>query len=194
MKKESKSAYSIMLPAPMFSYDPWPHEVIDGYYDQVQTDSAVREILTKVKTERSEFVTKTSGDVFISARNLYTSDKFPETRKLLQSRNPSYLLKHFPNHRDYDSLEVYGEVILCLKESEHPIHDEVEDKVLSAVTYLYPETGDGTLLYDRDKKFVKQIEWKPNRTMVFAAETGTTWHSYKSTSGIRLTLNTFLLR
>ncbi len=178
----------------MFYNNPWPHEVLDDYYHGTLATNAINEILQNLRHDQTGFVTKSVDRIFISKDNLYGNRNFPETNKLLLSRDVNALLENFPDHRNYSKLTKYGECILCLADSEHPIHDESEDKVLSAVTYLYPSTGDGTLLFDENKKFAKQIEWKPNRTMVFAGKTGLTWHSYKSTSNIRLTLNSFLLR
>lgn len=167
---------------------------IDDYYDDLLFPSAVQEIFKNLRSDQTGFVTKTAKKIFISKENLYENEKFPATRRLLMSRDARALLDHFPDHREHSALTLYGECILCLENSEHPIHDESENKVLSAVTYLYPNWGEGTLLYNENKQFVKQIEWKPNRMMVFAGKTGLTWHSYKSESNIRLTLNSFLIR
>jgi hypothetical protein len=173
--------------------EPWPHMEIDNYYDETLMNNCIREILALVKKDRNEF--KVSAHrVFVSTHNLYANPKFPETNRMLRTRDAEDILKEFPVHREHSSLYKYGECILCLGDSSHPIHDEAEDKVLSVVTYLWPETGEGTLLYNKDKSFSKQVEWKPNRAMAFAGTTGLTWHSYKSTTGLRLTLNTFLMR
>jgi hypothetical protein len=174
------------------STEPWPHVTIDDYYDD--TSAAIREIWDNLKTKPEQFVTKTAKRIFISKNNLYENSEFPITRNLLLSRDTNALLDYFPDRREHKKLSLYGECILCLDASEHPIHDEAENKVLSAVTYLYPMNGQGTLLYDKDKNFVKQIEWQQNRMMVFAGKTGVTWHSYKSIGNVRLTLNSFLLR
>jgi hypothetical protein len=185
MKKGSKSVLSI-------STKPWFHMTMDDYFEETMVDTAIREIFHVLKTDQTAFVTKSADGIFISKENLYTNPKFPETQKLLRSRDTHSFIPCFPNIRKYSKLRLYGEAILCMKNSEHPIHDEAENKVLSAVTYLYPFANEGTLIYDENKNFVKQVEWKTNRTMVFAGQTGVTWHSYKS-SGIRLTLNSFLL-
>jgi hypothetical protein len=176
------------------SNDPWPHVVIDDHYDEQLLKNATREMFSLLTSDKNEFVVKSGNNIFISKNNLYTNAKFPITQKLLQSKNVNELLELFPDHRDYTNLRLYGECILCLTSAEHPVHDESEDKVLSSVTYLYPSSGQGTMLYDQKKNFVKQILWKPNRTMVFAGKSGVTWHSYRSTDSIRLTLNTFLMR
>jgi hypothetical protein len=178
----------------MFYNKPWPHKVIDDYYDGLMVNAAINEIFANLRNDQTGFSTKTADRIFISKENLYSNPKFPCTKNLLMSRNTKALLDDFPEHRPHSSLTLYGECILCLASSDHPIHDESEDKVLSAVTYLHPSEGEGTLLYDETKQFVKQIEWKPNRTLVFAGKTGLTWHSYKSTTNIRLTLNSFLIR
>jgi hypothetical protein len=178
----------------LYRFDkPWPHIVIDDYYTEGQMALAVMEIFAVLRNDRSEFITKTADKIFITKSNLYKNSKFPNTKNLLESRDTKNFLEYFADKRNYSNLTLYGEAILCLDASEHPIHDEAENKVISAVTYLYPQEGQGTLIYDQEKNFVKQIEWKPNRMMVFAGKTGLTWHSYKSTGGIRLSLNSFLL-
>ena len=52
-------------------------------------------------------------------------------------------------------------------------------------------------MYTENKKerLVKEAQWKPNLTMIFAGIDGKTWHSYNSTEqSNRITLNLFIKR
>jgi hypothetical protein len=84
-------------------------------------------------------------------------------------------------------------VLICLGKFAYRIHDESESKILSIVTYVASNNGKGTRLYDSDKKFIKEVEWKENKALIFAGITGKTWHDYYSEQGsYRITVNTFL--
>ena len=54
------------------------------------------------------------------------------------------------------------------------------------------ERTQGTLIYDKDKNFVKEIEWKPNRALVFCKIPNTTWHNFVASSkSPRMSYNIF---
>jgi hypothetical protein len=74
----------------------------------------------------------------------------------------------------------------------HPIHNEVENKLLSVVTYLHPESSVGTILYNDDQSNPFEVEWAPNRAMIFSPGTGNKWHSFAATDDApRVTFNGF---
>ena len=74
---------------------------------------------------------------------------------------------------------------------DYPIHPENIHKGISLLVYLSEEENYGTELYDEDKNFVKQIEWKNNRAFImsgFDNQNGTlqgtsTWHTYRTKPG-----------
>lgn len=104
-------------------------------------------------------------------------------------------MNDFDNVRRHSVCEVMTEVNVCLDDLSYPIHDEAKPKILSAVTYLMPDVSRGTLIFDKDKNFVKEVEWKPNRTLIFAPIDNVTWHSYECIpKSYRITINSFLLR
>ena len=74
----------------------------------------------------------------------------------------------------------------------YPIHNDTSNKVWSLVIYLFPKHSNGTLLYDQNKKLVKEIEWKQGRGLAFSCDPREmkSWHSYTNTTDqFRTTLN-----
>lgn len=62
----------------------------------------------------------------------------------------------------------------------YPIHNDLEDKLLSVVIYISPEKNKGTFLYDsKSGSNKREIEWKPRRAFAFS-RTDNSWHSYES--------------
>jgi hypothetical protein len=70
------------------------------------------------------------------------------------------------------------------------IHNDVPDKLLSAVIYVSPKINTGTILYKNEEgSDPHEIEWKENRCLVFCRNDDT-WHSYKNVhEGYRNTIN-----
>jgi hypothetical protein len=168
--------------------------IIDDYYDPILFQEMCDEIRTFIRQLKngSKLHSKktTIGGIHNPIR------KLPKTSKCIGSRVITEdILKEFPQYRDYKKLELATEVNICLDDLSYPIHDEAKSKVLSAVTYLFPEVSRGTLLYDTDKNFVAEVEWKANRTLIFAPIDNVTWHAYKSIPGsYRITVNMFLIK
>lgn len=167
--------------------DPWPHVVYDDYFDSELFQNMKRELALYLKNNVPRINTLTKIEDFT---------KLPETKKCIDSAKiDESTIKLFPEYRKYETLTVRPQVLICYGTYEHRIHDEVESKVLSAVTYITATSGHGTRLYDKDKNFVKEVEWKENRMMIFTGVTGKTWHDYYSEpNNIRITMNIFLER
>lgn len=168
---------------------PWPHTVVDSYYNEDLYKSMREEIISYIKShgikQRQTFYISTSPEFAI---------KFPKTLECSRSVSPYDMLKHFSNHREYRSLSHYTEINIILDGYDYPIHDENPRKILSIVNYVAPEKSTGTLIYDTDKNFVGEVEWKQNRTLIFPGITGKTWHAYNvEPKKLRITLNTFLV-
>ena len=107
---------------------------------------------------------------------------------------PEWTQEYFPEHRKFTTYKVDHQVQMSPVGHTYPIHDEARRKVLSIVHYL-GEEGDGTLIYDKDKNPVGEIEWKPNRAFIFAGIDGLTWHAYRNTKDHeRATIMSFLIR
>ena len=164
------------------SYKPWEHLVLDSFYDS-SLFNAMQQELTLVFSK----LMYNRDIIFIN-----DISKLPATSACIAYKpvDENYLAI-FDKHRNYKSLKVKNQVILCNGNVDYRIHDEREDKILSAVTYIHPEIALGTRLYNKDKSFCCDVEWKPNRMLLFCGETDVTWHSYHATSE-RITLHTFL--
>jgi len=168
---------------------PWPHTTIDSYYDDDLFKQMKDEIIAYVKqlpTVAYQTFHRSSDEGF--------KQKFPSTYRCANSVSPYDQLKMFPVHRSYEKLSHYIEINIIMDGYDYPIHDENPRKILSIVNYVAPEKSTGTLIYDVDKEFVKEVEWKQNRTLIFPGITGVTWHAYKvEPRKPRITLNTFLV-
>jgi hypothetical protein len=171
--------------------DPWPHLVIDNYFDDCLAEKATKEIIDFIKASKPK-----NKQTVIRSTDYDFEQLFPVTKQYISSNivNES-LLSIFPRTREYTTLNTYSEINICLGDFSYPIHDENTAKVLSAVTYLFPKVSRGTLIYDSDKNFYKEVEWKQNRTLIFAPLDDITWHSYEvSNIPVRITINSFLIR
>ena len=170
----------------MLISEPWPHMIVDDYYDNDLFINAKKEIIAFLIKRRPK------RRLVYSTHDATFSKNLPETTKCLNSVDPLIYAGYFKNHRKYTTPKIHHEVSFIISEFEYPIHDEIEKKVFSFVTYIAPANGIGTLIYDKNKNYVKEVEWKTNRTLIFAGLTGITWHNYKADNRPRITINTFL--
>lgn len=176
--------------------DPWPHIVIDDFINE--------QFFEEIKNEVIEFVKSKNIKKSITVFDNLNLDEYPELKKTVSYLNSElfpinedFLKNHFPKHRSYSNpIGTRHQIIVCVgKYSEYRVHCDAEEKLLSVVTYIHPSKSLGTLIYDRNKNLVKTVDWKPNRTLIFAPITDLTWHTYKAKDGgFRVTLNTFLRR
>lgn len=69
----------------------------------------------------------------------------------------------------------------------YPIHTENIYKAMSLVVYMGNEPNYGTQLFDDERNFVKEIEWKDNRAFIMCGYSNqkgklpgnSTWHGYR---------------
>lgn len=171
----------------MVIYDnPWPHIVIDDYYET--------HIFEEILNEGKKFLAKN-----VDKATRKQEFQNPDNSILKECINSRLLDESYfdvlTDHRPYSCLNPYWELNFLRGPFSYPIHDESPRKVLSCVVYVGPEQNAGTSLYDKDKNFVKEVVWKPNRALVFAAQDGVTWHDYTCPRGsLRITINQFLER
>lgn len=165
-------------------FNPWEHLTVDNYYDLDKLEAAQTELLNYVK----------SGTHLYNMNYIDDLSSFPETQRCVDSQPiTTDWLDHFTESRSYKNLTIRNQVVICLGKSSFDIHYENPAKILSAVNYLWSNNGTGTVLYDEDKNYVKEVEWVPNRLLVFCGKDNVTWHSYYSKpNSIRITVNTFL--
>lgn len=100
------------------------------------------------------------------------------------------LLVQFHEHRNYSKIGKFIHYAVTPPNFKHPVHDEAEFKIMSAIIYLHPKKNHGTTFYLDGEKI--EVEWKPNRLMVFCGKTNVTWHDYES-DAMRYTYNYFLV-
>lgn len=168
---------------------PWPHCVIDSYYNDDLHKAMQNEIVQYIKSHGIR-----KSQTFYQSTDSQFAKNFPITDECSHSVSPYLMLEMFSEHRPYKKLSHYTEINIILDGYDYPIHDENPRKVLSIVNYIAPEKSTGTLIYDTDKNFVSEVEWKQNRTLIFPGITGKTWHAYNvEPKKLRITLNTFLV-
>ena len=168
---------------------PWPHIIEDNYFDPTLFNNMKEELVEYVKKHSSHFKANDVSKIenFKDLGLIYTNECV-ENSNINEQK-----LKLFKEHRKYNKLKTRSEVLVCYGEFSYRIHDEIENKILSVVTYVKSNSGHGTVLYDQNKNFSKQVDWQENRTLIFPAITGKTWHNYYSTkNSVRITLNIFL--
>lgn len=176
--------------------DPWPHVIQDNFFDESLYLGIVKEIEDWVGHQKGK---PTKGNrISILGERRFFSKNFPNVGKALRSIDFHSYLNKFKTVRDYHNLRTLKrihEISILAGGDTYPIHDEAEYKLMSFVTYISPTQNRGTVLYDQNQKFVREVEWKPNRTLVFCGIAGKTWHSFDcDPDKYRITINTFLLK
>jgi hypothetical protein len=166
--------------------EPWPHIIEDNYIDQKNFEQVKNEIIGFVKKQKINLGITIFDNPDLSQDTVNYLDKY--------TINQHFIKKHFKDHRSFKKLKIKNEIILCVGSSEFIKHCDAENKVLSLVTYIHPAKSVGTLIYNKNKDFIKEVEWRPNRALIFAPLTDVTWHSYKSNKNeFRITFNKFLI-
>jgi hypothetical protein len=189
---------------------PWPHAVVNNYYPKELFNNMEAELTQfaelQMKQMQDGTLDKFTGYRFnicnINDRqgwkccNTHKFKLFPKTTKCLASRSINIAdLSYFPNHRKYDTVDIRTVITMVFSEdaASNVIHYDGVDKIFTSVTYVSPIISKGTILYDMDKKYVKEVEWAPNRALFFAPETDKTWHSYKTLPGcFRIAITEFI--
>ena len=196
--------------------NPWAHTITDSHINEKEFDnlrSQCKKLLDiKMKdmpTHKGIIENHITPEHFKSFNIDWYDQIFDISKNIYEHRNE--LCDVFPKHRWYDDLVVTAYIgVTPPAPYDHHIHSETLSKVWSSVTYVTPEKNCGTKMYDTEYKptfkhgtkmytesvkesLVKEVEWKPNSTMIFAGIDGKTWHSYNSTEqSNRITLNLFL--
>ena len=150
----------------------WKYLVIDDFLDKEVYDKLVNNIKDYKLQDNEEI-----------HRKFLTTDPTPQVNWLFAKKN-------FPRHRPYSQLKKMIHYAVTKENFTHPLHDEAPFKIMSAIIYLHPEKNVGTILRHKEKEI--EVEWKPNRLMVFCGLEDITWHYYKTTEA-RYTYNYFLV-
>lgn len=164
---------------------PWEHIIQDNFYD--------KQSFFLMKKELNEYLK--NARLTSSLTCIEDFSNLPNTLMCVSKDHSYYnsFLHKFSYTRPYKSLSIRHQVVICLGKFAYRVHDESESKILSIVTYVASNKGHGTRLYNSDKEFIKEVDWKENSATIFAGITNKTWHDYYSEQGTyRITVNTFL--
>jgi hypothetical protein len=152
--------------------DPWPHMVVDDYFEQSYFDNMFYEL------DNYDY-----SDVFVESkkRAMFWDDR-------LVDEFPMASLCSKTNEIDDDLCRVLNcdreyDVLRNNLTMSYPnirtgkIHTDKIEKVVSIVVYVYPETSYGTLIYNEKKELVTEVQWKPNRALIFCPRQKVTFHA-----------------
>lgn len=169
---------------------PWPHIIIDNFFDAVDFND-INEEIDSIKDVLNESPESFSSDVTYNADDLYkySADStahadvftYPTLIKpYFNLLNKQFLDKHFPNHREIHN-DIKSETTTQITERGYyyPKHNNASREVMSAVVYM-SGAGAGITIYDSQGNNGSAIRWKLNRAVIFAPLDNITWHSYKA--------------
>ena len=157
----------------------WPHIIEDNFLTEKQFKHVTQYSNLKLKSDTGVAVIKnkiwldgkTEGKLhpnfLLDFHNTYSKKLVSYLEKLAPERVPSIKW-------------IELNIVLTGKNCKYEIHEDMPNKLLSVVVYLYPEKNTGTILYsDQSGNDKTIVEWVQNRALIFAREEGVTWHSYE---------------
>lgn len=165
--------------------DPWLHYTIPDFLpdDKFQNIETTSKKILDFKTQNYRSLINHNHD--INLRNFFYAlypvfcDKLEIMELDLSPNNITFQYVSYNNCTEYEKYGMY-------------LHTDSFDKQLSCLIPI-SDTGSGTLLYDRNKNFVKEVEWKKNSAFIFANKPDH-WHEVgKSIDTIRCLLNVLYL-
>jgi hypothetical protein len=171
--------------------EPWPHIINDDTYDESLFAEAQKELVSFI--ENMEVI---KDHYNFNQENTDFQNTFPKALRMMKSKT---IIKNFfplftPQRKFKKGAYIDYSINICKAGAKYKLHDENPRKILSTVTYLSPKSSIGTHIYDKDKNYVKDVEWKENRTLIFAPIDNVTWHDFEATQDShRITLNTVLM-
>ena len=175
--------------------NPWPHQIIDDTFD--------KNVFDKLREQCEQKYSKPLDKPLFVYANAFKEngiDFYQDTLDICDNlyQNLKEIHGVYPTYRSYPeySINVHISITPPLPYKFH-IHQEGLEKTWSSVTYITPEKNVGTKMYTKEdeKSFVKEAQWKPNRTFIFCGEQRKTWHSYESDQATnRITFNMFIMK
>ena len=163
--------------------DPWPHAVIDNVWNlNLGPDKNNR-------LPNATYVMWMNG-----VHDIFYDNIEPILNKFRSDRG---------GYRERDKDLYYIDYALQVQppNSTSVIHIDHGRKHWSFVNYLFPSNSNGTGLFDENKKFVTEIEWKSNRGLAFSSSgpsstSSATWHEYRNDSetDYRITMAVFICK
>lgn len=153
--------------------EPWPHLIIDDFLKPRDLIS----LQLRCGLFNHEITNHIERTGILKGHYRF---KF-ETDILKEYDVPGYF-NQFEQKRPYTELGKLIQLVKTCEETTYPIHDDAPHKIFALLIYIAPHENVGTQIYDADKKLVKQIEWKPNRCVMFCPLSDVTWHGYGSST------------
>ena len=170
-----------------FIEDPWPHVIIDNFLPRGEYITMMENCMWLHSGDPSEFDRDYDDNVV----------RIPLKWDALREHNMHLHLASFTERRNFSSvkdLRVLCQYVRTKPNFKHVRHTEAPFKILSTVVYLAPDANNGTRLYtDETTNNKVEVEWKPNRAVIFCGRDNITWHDYTSSWNDRYTLNHFLV-
>lgn len=179
----------------MQEYDyPWKHIVIDNFFDKNEFENIRKELIGSVSSEKKKCTHSFAQSLHCGTIDIIKNPAYSKTFNFVSKKNIISFLEYFRYHRNVsDNWKYYWEINQIRDSFKYPKHYERENKVLSMIVYVDAEDGNGTLLYDENRKYVKEVDFVPNRALVFCGINNVTWHSYFNLMGTRTTLNGYII-
>lgn len=154
-----------------FYIEPWPHLVIDNFYDN-ETWNYVCNKKALFNNHKNKAIVRPYGISFSHIEDPILASYFSEKLPV------DFLAKKFPNHRDFDELNLDISLKVLNLPKLFPLHDDADNtQTFSLITYIEPDHSVGTILFDKDKNLNKIVTWKPNRAVIFASVPDISWHT-----------------
>ena len=177
--------------------DPWRHQIVDKFFSKDHFDKIEKAAKDLLMAYNGQYITANNCLTIAQVYDTIGQEVFDillEINSIILD-NIDRIVLNYPNHRKfirYASIPTFH--ILPKNFGPQKIHDESYDKTCSIVVYLYPNMSIGTAFFKGSTQdtFVKELEWKQNRGMIFCGEKHVTWHDFYSRDNPRVTLNFFI--
>jgi len=179
---------------------PWKHKVINNIF----TDESYKIINEAATHLRNLCVEDKTTSVFINEAivkyniSKKAGDLILDSADLILANLKDIMGSNCQNGQFGGSYFIMPKFGITGRKFQYPIHDESIYKIMNLVTYLQPVDSIGTKLYadPEGKTGVTQIEWLPNRSVLFYPQHKKTWHNWQGqpTDQPRITLNFFVER
>ncbi len=154
-----------------FYLKPWPHLVIDNFYDE-ETWAYICDKKSLFSKHKKSANVRNYGISFS-----HIEDPVIESY-LLEKLPTDFLVSKFHNHRDFTKFKLDLSLKILNLPKQFPMHDDADKtQTFSLISYIEPEHSVGTILFDKDKNLNKIVTWKPNRAVIFASIPDVSWHS-----------------
>ena len=175
-----------MLNKSNFYNYPWPHWIIDDFFNTDDFSTLTTDVLNEIKTididNPTSLIEKNHGIYIIRDGDIKNKRWYHLAEKYSKKLN-NFKDFNVPI-RSYNNLTFRAQLTIGKPECNYPVHYEVKCNILKFFLYLYPKEGIGTKLYLEDESYalpihIKTIDWKQNKLFVFPPQKNVTWHSYE---------------